>query len=76
MLLDTTAPLALAAVEAVHAGDVPALQDLLTAHPGLATARLGDTRMPAGSCTSPRTGPATTRAARTPSPPWSRRERT
>ncbi|MFD5795425.1 ankyrin repeat domain-containing protein [Streptomyces diastatochromogenes] len=44
MLLDTTAPLALAAVEAVHAGDVPALQDLLTAHPGLATARLGDTR--------------------------------
>ncbi|OXY89433.1 ankyrin repeat domain-containing protein [Streptomyces diastatochromogenes] len=44
MLLDATAPLALAAVEAVHAGDVPALQDLLTAHPGLATARLGDTR--------------------------------
>lgn len=44
MLRNATAPLALAAVEVVHAGDVPALRDLLTAYPGLATARLGDTR--------------------------------
>lgn len=44
MLLDMTEPSALVAVEAIHAGDVPALEDLLAAHPGLATARLGDTK--------------------------------
>ncbi|WP_369167192.1 ankyrin repeat domain-containing protein [Streptomyces sp. R28] len=42
MLIDTTAPLARAAVEAIRTGDVGALQDLITAHPGLATARLGN----------------------------------
>ncbi|MDF3145967.1 MULTISPECIES: ankyrin repeat domain-containing protein [unclassified Streptomyces] len=41
MFIDTTAPPARAAVEAIRTGDVGALQDLLTAHPGLATARLG-----------------------------------
>ncbi|MFE9017265.1 ankyrin repeat domain-containing protein [Streptomyces sp. NPDC007808] len=41
MLIDTTAPLARAAVEAIRTGDVDALRDLLTAHPALATARLG-----------------------------------
>lgn len=44
MLIDTTAPLARAVSEAVRSGTVEALQDLLTAHPGLATARVGDTR--------------------------------
>ncbi|MFH0517620.1 ankyrin repeat domain-containing protein [Streptomyces sp. M41] len=44
MLIDTTAPLARAAVEAIRTGDVAALQDLLTAHPALATARLGNMR--------------------------------
>ncbi|MFF4569573.1 ankyrin repeat domain-containing protein [Streptomyces sp. NPDC001410] len=44
MLLDMTAPQALAAVTAIRAGDVPALQDLLAVHPGLVTARLGDTK--------------------------------
>ncbi|GAA4085744.1 ankyrin repeat domain-containing protein [Streptomyces shaanxiensis] len=42
MLIDTTAPLGRAAVEAIRTGDVNALQDLLTAHRGLATARLGN----------------------------------
>ncbi|MET9831342.1 ankyrin repeat domain-containing protein [Streptomyces sp. NPDC006385] len=42
MLIDTTAPLARAAVEAIRTGDVDALRDLLTAHPALATARLGN----------------------------------
>ncbi|MBC9727733.1 ankyrin repeat domain-containing protein [Streptomyces sp. TRM68367] len=42
MLIDTNAPLARAAVEAIRTGNVPALRDLLTAHPGLATARLGN----------------------------------
>ncbi|TXS46330.1 ankyrin repeat domain-containing protein [Streptomyces sp. uw30] len=42
MLIDTTAPSARAAVEAIRTGNVTALQDLLTAHPGLATARVGD----------------------------------
>ncbi|MGW6909884.1 ankyrin repeat domain-containing protein [Streptomyces sp. NPDC054940] len=41
MLIDTTAPVARAAVEAIRTGDVDALGELLTAHPGLATARLG-----------------------------------
>ena len=45
MLLDSTGPLARAAVEAIHTGDVPALQDLLTTHPDLARARLGDTKV-------------------------------
>ncbi|MFJ7071433.1 ankyrin repeat domain-containing protein [Streptomyces sp. NPDC098781] len=44
MLIDTTAPLARAVVEAIRTGDVAALRDLLTAHPGLATARVGNTR--------------------------------
>jgi hypothetical protein len=35
-------PLAVAAVEAIHAGDVPTLERLLAERPGLATARLGD----------------------------------
>ncbi|MEU1408812.1 ankyrin repeat domain-containing protein [Streptomyces sp. NPDC005728] len=38
-----TAPPARAAVEAIRTGHVAALQDLLAAHPGLATARLGST---------------------------------
>jgi len=42
MVLDTEDPLAVAAVAAIHAGDVAALKQLLAEHPGLATARLGD----------------------------------
>jgi uncharacterized protein len=42
LVLETEDPLAVAAVQAIHAGDVPALQRLLAEHPGLATARLGD----------------------------------
>jgi ankyrin repeat protein len=42
MTLDTQDPLAVAVVEAIHAGDVPALKRLLHEHPSLATARLGD----------------------------------
>ncbi|MFF5477946.1 ankyrin repeat domain-containing protein [Streptomyces sp. NPDC012935] len=42
MLIDTTAPLARACVEAIRTGNVAALQDLLTAHPALATARVGN----------------------------------
>jgi len=41
LVLDTEDPIAVAAVTAIHTGDVPALQRLLTAHPRLATARLG-----------------------------------
>src|SRR5687768_87034 len=37
------APLAVAAVEAIHKGDVESLQGLLQQNPGLATARLGGT---------------------------------
>lgn len=44
MLIDTTAPLAHAVVEAIRTGNVAALQDLLTAHPRLATARVGNMR--------------------------------
>lgn len=40
--LDTTDPLALAVVAAIHTGDVPRLRELLAEHPTLATARLGD----------------------------------
>ncbi|GHH11113.1 ankyrin repeat domain-containing protein [Streptomyces lanatus] len=42
MLIETTSPLAHAVVEAIRTGHVAALQDLLTAHPGLATARVGN----------------------------------
>lgn len=40
--LDTRDPVAVAAVEAIHAGDVLRLRTLLTEHPALSTARLGD----------------------------------
>jgi ankyrin repeat protein len=40
--IDTEDPLAVAAVEAIHTGDVPTLKRLLEENPGLATARLGD----------------------------------
>jgi hypothetical protein len=42
MTIDTEDPLAVAAVEAVHSGDLPTLRRLLSEHPDLATARLGD----------------------------------
>src|SRR3954463_1653167 len=42
LVLDTEDPLAVAAVAAVHTGDVAALRRLLAERPGLATARLGD----------------------------------
>jgi uncharacterized protein len=40
--ISTEDPLAVAAVEAIHDGDVEALKRLLREHPELATARLGD----------------------------------
>lgn len=40
--ISTEHPVALAAVDAIHRGDRPALERLLTEHPHLATARLGD----------------------------------
>lgn len=40
--VNTEEPVAAAAVEAIHTGDLPALQRLLAEHPWLATARLGD----------------------------------
>jgi hypothetical protein len=40
--IDTEDPLAVAAVEAIHGGDLPRLKRLLAEHPDLATARLGD----------------------------------
>ena len=40
--IDTEDPLAVAAVEAIHKGDLRSLQRLLAEHPDLATARLGD----------------------------------
>src|SRR5690349_13477022 len=39
--LDTEDPTAVAAVEAIHSGDVERLSRLLAAHPGLATVGLG-----------------------------------
>ncbi|MFC4071808.1 ankyrin repeat domain-containing protein [Actinoplanes subglobosus] len=41
LVLDGEDPLAVAAVGAIHRGDVEALRRLLADHPGLATARLG-----------------------------------
>ncbi len=40
-VIETSDPRAVAASEAIHHGDVPALQHLLAGHPGLAMARLG-----------------------------------
>ena len=40
--ISTEEPIAVAAVEAIHAGDVDTLKQLLRENPGLATARLGD----------------------------------
>jgi hypothetical protein len=40
--IDTEEPLAVAVVEAIHTGDLPALQRLLAEHPGRAADRLGD----------------------------------
>jgi hypothetical protein len=40
--IDTEEPLAVAAVDAIHTGDLPALRRLLSENAGLATARLGD----------------------------------
>ena len=40
--ISTNAPLCIAAVEAIHTGDLPALKRLLAENPGLATARLGN----------------------------------
>jgi hypothetical protein len=40
--LDTDDPLAVAAVEAIHQGDLPRLKRLLVENPDLASARLGD----------------------------------
>jgi hypothetical protein len=42
LILDTEDPIAVAAVTAIHIGDVAALQRQLAAQPRLATARLGD----------------------------------
>jgi YD repeat-containing protein len=41
MLLGTEEPLAVAVVEAIHAGDLESLERLLGEHPGLASAGLG-----------------------------------
>jgi len=42
LTLGTDEPVAVAVVEAIHAGDLESLQRLLDEHPGLAAARLGD----------------------------------
>ena len=42
MILEPDGPLAVAVVTAIHSGDRTELRQLLTRHPGLATARLGD----------------------------------
>ena len=41
LLLEPSAPLALAVTQAIKAGDLPTLHDLLGANPGLAAARIG-----------------------------------
>ena len=41
LYISTNAPIAIAAIEAIHTGDLPALKRLLADNPGLATARLG-----------------------------------
>jgi hypothetical protein len=51
-VIDTEDPLAVVAVEAIHAGDVAALTRLLVEHPNLATARLGNYDGRAGSAMS------------------------
>ena len=43
MNLDSDAPLAVAAVSAIHRGDIEGLNRLIRQNPGLATARLGNT---------------------------------
>jgi uncharacterized protein len=43
--MQTEQRLAVAVVDAIHTGDVPALRRLLTDHPGLAAVRLGDPGM-------------------------------
>jgi hypothetical protein len=48
LVLDTEDPLAVAAVEAIHSGDVTALRRLLAEQPRLASARLGDDDPPDG----------------------------
>ena len=40
--IDTEDPLAIAAVEAIHSGDLPELKRLLARNPDLAAAGLGD----------------------------------
>ncbi len=45
MFMDTEDPLAHTAVDAIHTGDIPALQRLLADHPELATVQLGDSGM-------------------------------
>jgi ankyrin repeat protein len=44
MTLTRNEPLAVAVIEAIHKGDVEALQSLLKCNPGLATARLADSK--------------------------------
>ena len=51
MTIDPEEPLARAAVEAIHAGDLEGLRRLLDEHPGLATARIGGDR-PGGTTRS------------------------
>lgn len=46
--LSSSSPLAVAAIEAIHAGNVAALQQLLAEHPELAAARLLDARCNGG----------------------------
>jgi hypothetical protein len=65
--IPTDHPLAVAATEAIRAGELAELERLLAANPELATARLGSGPKDAGArarrarcCTSPLTGPATT----------------
>jgi hypothetical protein len=43
-IIDTGDPVAVAAIAAIHHGDVARLRQLLADHPDLATSRLGDDR--------------------------------